>query len=112
TTYPANKVILIRGGAGAPANGAPSVATINTHFRNYRRPMGLAARGHQLAIGGQKSIWELHNMPAVARKLEPVPGRARHDACYVPRRMHITGDIDIHEMAYAEDGELWFVNTR
>ncbi len=112
STYQANKVILIRGDAGAPAHGTPSVGTINTHFRNYRRPMGLAARGNQLAIGGQKSIWELHNMPAVARKLEPAPGHARYDACYVPRRMHITGDIDIHEMAYAGDGELWFVNTR
>lgn len=42
-------------------------------------------------------------------KLEPT---GKHDACYLPRRIHITGDIDLHEMAYAKDGELWLVNTR
>jgi uncharacterized protein (TIGR03032 family) len=71
--------------------------------------MGVAVQGNKLAIGGQKTVWELHNMPAVARKLEP---SGKHDACYLPRRIHITGDIDIHEMAFAADGELWLVNTR
>ena len=48
-------------------------------------------------------------MPAVAPKLDP-PGK--HDACYLPRRIHVTGDIDIHEMAYDRHNELWVVNTR
>jgi uncharacterized protein (TIGR03032 family) len=26
--------------------------------------------------------------------------------------LQVTGDIDIHELAYADDGELWLVNTR
>jgi uncharacterized protein (TIGR03032 family) len=30
----------------------------------------------------------------------------------VPRRLHVTGDIDIHELAYDQDDELWAVNTR
>ena len=41
-------------------------------------------------------------------KLEP-PGK--HDACFLPRTRHFTGDIQIHEMAFAQ-GELWFVTTR
>jgi uncharacterized protein (TIGR03032 family) len=61
-----------------------------------------------LAIGGAYQIWELWNVPAVAAKIDP-PGR--HDACFLPRQIHVTGDIDIHEMAYVGD-ELWFVNTR
>ena len=48
-------------------------------------------------------------MPAVAQKLEP---NGKYDACYLPRRIHITGDIDIHEMAWSSDDELWLVNTR
>jgi uncharacterized protein (TIGR03032 family) len=44
----------------------------------------------------------------VAHKLKPA---GKHDACYLPRKCHITGDIDVHEMVYAEE-ELWFVNTR
>jgi uncharacterized protein (TIGR03032 family) len=38
------------------------------------------------------------------------PGR--NDAVYVLRNHHVTGDIDIHEMALGERDELWFVNTR
>ena len=35
---------------------------------------------------------------------------AKHDACYLPRRAHTTGDIQIHEMAWINN-ELVFVNT-
>ena len=45
----------------------------------------------------------------VAQKLEPA---GKHDACYLPRRIHVTGDIDIHELAYDRNHELWLVNTR
>lgn len=94
-------------GGAAPTTGHGG--TINTHFRAFLKPMGLATQGGRLAIGSKQSVWELHNMPALARKLDP-PGT--HDACYVPRSIHITGDIDIHEMAFAADDALWLVNTR
>ncbi len=106
STYQAGKVILVR--------YDPDSQTVNTHFRNFSKPMGIAMKGHRLTIGGQKTVSYLRNMPAVARKLEPV---GKHDACYLPRRMHVTGDIDIHEMAWGiepESGQdkLWLVNTR
>ncbi|MCO5186984.1 MAG: TIGR03032 family protein [Anaerolineae bacterium] len=100
STYQAGKVILVREDNGA----------INTHFRNFHKPMGIAAnRAGHLTIGGANTVWFYRNMPAVARKLEP-PGK--HDACYLPRRIHVTGDIDIHEMAYDGDGALIIVNTK
>ena len=34
-----------------------------------------------------------------------------HDACYLPRSAHVTGDIGVHEIAWAGD-ELWIVSTR
>lgn len=116
TTYQAGKVILVRydgapGSTADPQNGDPGL--VNTHFRAFDKPMGLAAQEQHLAIGGKKAVWELRNMPAVARKLARAQGTSgQHDACYLPRRIHITGDIDIHEMAFAADGELWIVNTR
>ena len=58
---------------------------------------------------GANTVWEYRNMPAVAKKLEP-PGK--HDACYLPRRIHVTRDIDIHELARDIDDELWMINTR
>lgn len=112
STYQAGKVILVRyDGPPAAHNGTANgqAGTLNTHFRAFQKPMGIAMQGQRLAIGGQKSVWELRNMPAVARKLEPA---GKHDACFLPRRIHVTGNIDIHEMAYAADGELWLVNTR
>ncbi|MEG4806376.1 TIGR03032 family protein [Microcoleus sp. F8-D3] len=98
STYQAGKLIVLR----ADNN------TVNTHFRSFDRPMGLAVDREKLAIGTAYQIIELRNVPAVAPKLEPL---GKHDACYLPRRTHITGDIDIHEMAYTND-ELWFINTR
>ncbi|MEG3438646.1 TIGR03032 family protein [Pannus brasiliensis CCIBt3594] len=98
STYQAGKVIVAR------ADGN----TLNTHFRVFQKPMGLAVDYGRMAIGCAYGIWELRNMPAVARKLEPID---KHDGCYLPRRSHITGDIDIHEMAWSGK-ELWFVNTR
>ena len=47
-------------------------------------------------------------MTPACRRLEP-PGR--HDACFLPRSAHVTGDIDVHEMTWVGDA-LWFVNTR
>ena len=99
STYQAGKAILVRNDNGA----------LNTHFRTFTKPMGIAANNTRLIIGGSNTVWEYHNMPAVAQKLDP-PGK--HDACYIPRRIHVTGDIDIHELAWDAKNELWVVNTR
>ncbi len=98
TTYQAGKLVILRSDGDH----------LNTHFRDLPRPMGLAADATRLAVGAAQEIRQYRNMAPVCRRLEP-PGR--HDACYLPRAAHVTGDIDIHEMAWAGD-ELWFVNTR
>ncbi len=99
TTYQAGKLVMLRGDLGK----------LNTHFRGFKKPMGLALGGDRLAIGTSIEIWEYHNVPAVARRLKP---EGRHDACFLPRRGHSTGDIQIHEMAWGAGNQLWFVNTR
>ena len=98
STYQAGKLIVLR------ADGE----NINTHFRIFSKPMGIAANRERMAIGCASQIWELHNMAAVANKLEP---QGKHDACYIPRKVSVTGDIDIHEMAWGQK-DLWFINTR
>lgn len=99
STYQAGKLILVRADGGG----------LNTHFRTLAKPMGLAVDGTHLSVGGASTVWEYRNVPAAARTLEPPE---RHDACYVPRRLHVTGDIDVHELAYGPDHQLWVVNTR
>jgi uncharacterized protein (TIGR03032 family) len=112
TTYQAGKLVLVRDEGDH----------LNAHFRGFPAPMGMALDGDRLAIGTSTQVWEFVNVPAVAANLEP-PGR--HDACYLPRSSHFTGNIQIHEMAWGHaadhspltthhspEAELWVVNTR
>jgi uncharacterized protein (TIGR03032 family) len=84
---------------------------LNTHYRAFQAPMGLALAdgGAKLAIGTTIQVWEFRDNRDVARRLEPV---GKHDACFLPRASHITGNVLIHEMAYGAGSQLWFVNTR
>ncbi len=98
TTYQANKLLVARAaGAG-----------LSMLVRTFDRPMGLAVDGLRLALGTRKEIWLLRNAPDIAPRIEPA---GRHDACYLPRSSHVTGDIGVHELAWAGE-ELWVVNTR
>lgn len=99
STYQAGRLILLR----ARESG------LNTHFLALERPMGLATDTGRLAVGTAARIMTFRNLPAVARRLDPPD---RHDACYLLRTTHVTGDIDVHEMAYDGEGDLWLVNTR
>lgn len=97
STYQAGKLVMLR----------PDGDRLNTHFRSFSKPMGLAVDGDRLAIGTSLEIWEYHNAPAVAQRLEPA---GTHDACFLPRSSVCTGDIQIHEMAFGRvEGEGWRV---
>jgi uncharacterized protein (TIGR03032 family) len=98
TTYQAGKLVVLRSDGGV----------LNTHFRAFNKPMGMAVGRGRLAIGTAVDVWEFRNVPAVTAKLEPA---GKHDACYLPRSAHVTGDVQIHEMAYVGD-QVLFVNTR
>jgi uncharacterized protein (TIGR03032 family) len=97
STYQTGKLICARFDRG----------TINTHFRDFQRPMGLAVGPGRIAIGTRAEILDYRNFAAVAPKLAP---QGKHDACFVPRNKHFTGDIRIHEIAFAQ-GELWIAAT-
>jgi uncharacterized protein (TIGR03032 family) len=98
TTYQANKLLVVRAAQGG----------LSTLVRTFERPMGLAVDGRRMALGTCNQIWFLRNAPDIARRVEPA---GLHDACFLPRSCHVTGDIGVHEMAWAGD-ELWTVNTR
>jgi uncharacterized protein (TIGR03032 family) len=99
TTYQAGKLVLVRDEGDH----------LNTHFRGFQAPMGMALAGDRLAVGTKIQVWEFVDVPAVTAKLEPPE---RHDACFLPRSSHVTGNIQIHEMAWGAGNELWVVNTR
>ena len=98
STYQAGRLIIAR----ADENG------VNTHFLTFAKPMGMTGDGSRLMLGTQNAIQEFRNVPAVSARLDP-PNR--HDAVYVLRNTHVTGNIDIHEMGLGARGECWYVNT-
>src|SRR5262249_59953526 len=84
TTYQAGKLVMVRDEGDH----------LNTHFRTLQAPMGLAFEAGRLAVGTTVQVWEFFDVPAVTAKLKP-PGR--HDACFMPRASHVTGNILGHE---------------
>ena len=99
STYQAGRLVIVR---PEPEGG------LNTHFFGFSRPMGLAVDINRLLVGTQSTIDEFRNVPALCQRLTPPD---RHDAAYVWRNTHVTGAIDIHEMATGADGRWYFVNT-
>jgi uncharacterized protein (TIGR03032 family) len=111
STYQANKLLAVR------ASGSG----LSTLVRSFDKPMGLAVDGPRLAIGTRKEVWLLRNAPDIAPQIEPA---GQHDACFLPRTSHVTGDIGVHEIAWATphpqplshtgrgEKELWIVSTR
>src|SRR5438270_5402502 len=98
STYQANKLLVAR---AAPTG-------LSMLVRTFERPMGLAVDAQRLTIGTRNQIWFFRNAPDIAPRVEPA---GQHDACYLPRSCHVTGDIGVHEIAWAGE-ELWIVNTR
>jgi hypothetical protein len=68
TTYQADKLVMVRDEGDH----------LNTRFRAFQAPMGMALSGDRLVIGTHIQVWEFVEVPAVTSKLDP-PGR--HDGC-------------------------------
>ncbi len=99
STYQAGKLILLRAAGDS----------LNTHFISLPKPMGVALNDGRLSVGSGAQVIDYFNMPNVGPKVEPIN---THDGAYLQRRTHVTGDIDIHEMGFDDEKELWIVNTK
>jgi hypothetical protein len=55
TTYQAGKLVMVRDEGDH----------LNTHFRAFQAPMGMALSGDRLAIGTKIPVWEFVDVPAV-----------------------------------------------
>jgi uncharacterized protein (TIGR03032 family) len=97
STYQAGKVVAVGVAQGE----------LTLSYHNFERAMGLAVKPGTIAVAARAQVWFLQAAPELAARVEP-PGR--HDACFLTRSSHFTGEIQIHELAWAGD-ELWLVNT-
>src|SRR5579864_987953 len=110
STYQAGKVVAI----GVAEN------ELTLSYHNFERAMGLAVKPDCIAVGARAQVWFLRSAPDLARHVEPA---GRHDACFLTRSSHFTGEVQAHELAWAStdfrspggrgqgEGELWLVNT-
>ena len=98
TSYQTGQLFLV----GRLPDGRVS---INQH--NHSRAMGVHGDGQRLYLGTLAQLVRLENVLA--------PGEianGQFDRLYVPRNMHQTGDIDIHELAVDRAGRVVFVSSK
>lgn len=99
STYQAGKVVMI----------GSHEKQLAFSFHNFDRPMGIAIdqSTNNMAVAAKDKVWFLRNVRDVAAQIEPA---GAHEACWLTRSAHFTGEIQAHEMAFA-GSELWIVNT-
>jgi uncharacterized protein (TIGR03032 family) len=97
STYQAGKVVAVGVAQGE----------LTLSYHNFERAMGLAVKPDGIAVGARAQVWFLRSAHDLATQVAPA---GRHDACFLTRSSHFTGEIQAHELAWAGD-ELWLVNT-
>ena len=95
STYTAGKLMLV---------GRKSTGGLGLFERTFNRCMGLWADGQTLFAGTAFQIWRFENI------LEDNAIEGDYDHLLVPRTGHVTGDIDVHDLAWSGD-RLWFITT-
>jgi uncharacterized protein (TIGR03032 family) len=98
TTYQAGKLFLV---------GLRPDGTLNVHERTFARCMGLAVSDNARTLL-LASHYQLYRFDS---DLPRGPGSAASETVYVPRMSWITGDLDIHDVAFDASGRPVFVNT-
>ncbi len=100
STYQAGKVALVGW------NGQQ----VTLLMRQFTKPMGMALQGNRLALATKYEVVLFANAQNLAyHYLLDQPGR--YDALYLPRAAYFTGDLNVHDLAFGDEG-LWLVNTR
>ena len=97
TTYQSGKVILI--------GTNKETGRLSVFERSLERPMGVAFDGRRLAVSSIVQITTFVD----AVNGEKVEGG--YDSVFVPQTATFTADLDVHDVAFAADGSLIFVNT-
>lgn len=100
STYQAGKLVFI-----SPKNEQELVVLP----RSFSKPMGIAIHGNRLAVATRDSVFVYRHPTGNAHGYPKRPNR--YDALYLPRSVHFTGELDIHDLSFANN-ELLAVNTR
>ena len=102
STYQAGKLVFL---------SAPDEHRIVQLPRTFEKAMGIAehpATG-QLALACRHEIITFTPSAELAQHYPKAPGR--YDALYLPRLTYHTGPLDVHDLSYGTDGQIFGVNT-
>ena len=81
---------------------------LHLHQTAVMKPMGICVPNKQeLILSSGHHIGRYHNMLAPHEQINE-----QFDACYVPRTLHCTGNLDMHDVGLDRNGRIVFVNTR
>lgn len=100
STYQAGKVMFL-----SPKNADKLVQLPRT----FSKAMGIALDGDKMAIACKDEVVLLKNSPHLAAHYPNKPNT--YDALYMPRLTYHTGALDVHDLDFAENGDLLGVNT-
>lgn len=103
TTYQAGRILLFT---------SPTGEKLSMLMRKLPRPTGCALGKKQLAVASRHQIWFFGAAKNLTRS-KPKEGEEKtlpHDLVFIPRRSHVTGYIDAHQLVWQGD-KLLIVNT-
>lgn len=100
TTYQAGRVLLFT---------SPTGEKLSMLMRKLPRSTGIALGKKQLAVASSKEVWFFGAANNIRGK-EGEHDLSKHDLVFLPRRSHVTGYIDSHQIFW-HGGELFVVNT-
>ena len=110
SSYQSGKFYLV----GGHPNGG-----LNVNERFFQKAMGICVDVPQTVAGVTEeasgpsivlaTLFQILRFENVLKPGETV--NHLHDACFVPRRAHVTGALDMHDVGLMEDGRIVFVNT-
>jgi len=79
--------------------------------RTFEKPMGIAEdpKRDKLAVACKDKVIVFSNSKQLATHYPKSP--KKYDALYMPRVTYHTGYLDIHDLSFGNEGELYAVNT-
>ena len=96
TTYQTGKIFLI---------GLQPTGRLSIFERTLERVMGLHATASTLHLSTLYQIWRFENALSSGEAFQG------HDAVYTPRESRVTGELDVHDIAVDDEGQVLFSNT-
>lgn len=100
TTYQAGKLVLI--------SPNPDKERLTTLPRTFQKPMGLAVQGDKMLIASKDEVILLENSRELAVHY---PNKHNvYDSLFLPRITFYTGQVDMHDIAFGNEG-VFAINT-